>query len=430
MSKVVNQFVDEGVFAASVYSDFGAKQLLRVNYQVDSWLCKQAFMRGRQLKGVFSGLSISGVSDDPSHKDSVQWELRFGDVLDARFGWLSPMNALDNALLHVKRLFKDIGNDVGPRVFTTANYIQIEVSDGKRGWVSDGLFPKGVQRKRGVRLGDCVVSGVAEDFMYTDTRKDAVAGFDAAREWAKFRTMAVSSSGYVIDKLKAEQKAVFGGGIDAGNLIRSRIEAAVPLMLNFLPDTRLRSGAGSLRSYYEPGVLEGELALGLEKGIIPQYGGRTDSPIYIIKGNPVNIISVPGRDAYDANFSFDVSLVGGRGGDDKVSRRIIQNQLEKYFSVDVISPSKMRIGFYVPNAHKVGEKIVGGSDTTFLQLQANALVDSLGHVSNSLKSWDNEQMPVLKKGYDAMVETGKEVHFGRLEQSLLNCPNFVKPRGR
>ncbi len=310
--------------------------------------------------------------------------------------------------------------------------MQIGVSNGVAGWVKYGEFPRGVRTENFIKdYGMSIPTKLESETIpiFTDVRRDAEAGFGAAGEWAKFRTMAVACSDFVLGSLKKEDKSFRdmpresqeerNVKYNANELLRSRIEFVAPLMISLLPNTMLRNGQGTLRGYYKPGVLEGALALELEKGVNPNFG-RTDEPRPIsgIDGAPIDISPTGRKGEYDALLRFRLHVYMPGLENNETAREVVQSNLEKYFNVGVHDSSNIFFTMHIPKANRVYQELLQGANDTIIHKQSAAIIDAVREVSSSAKYWKDMQMPVLEQGYKAMVKAGISEHFGRLEQAF------------
>jgi hypothetical protein len=406
MVQVINELTDKSkISAAKAYAAFGKKQVEVINKRLGKWLSQQSFAKGAP-NPKYGSMKISGTSDGTllgrETQDNVEWDLRFKDQLDDKLGCSWITSGFNDGVLHIKRLPDVEKHNSSPQLFKTVNYIQVRVSNGERGWVETGTFPKNTHIEQ--RLEDEEKLTYRRVPVFTNIKQDAQAGFRAAEEWAKFRTMAVASKGYIEDRLKKEWEKV-GNDYDANRRMRSRTETALPLMLQFLPDTLVQKGPSSLQLFYEPGVLEATAALELEK-----LHGRC-----IFHGLPIEISPIQGGESYDAVFSLSIGI----NPLPETARAIVGRELGKYFDINMENLKELRFRFPIKDAHKVSTAIYEGRENTPLHTQTRALVDAIKVFYQTTYSWSSEQLPVLKKGYEAMVEGAMQEHFGRMEQKLL-----------
>jgi hypothetical protein len=308
-------------------------------------------------------------------------------------------------------------------LFHPVNYFDVRVNCPQKGWVTQGGFPSKAHisaRLKNPEAGELDLVAVP---VFTDTRRDAEAGFMAAFDWAKFRTMAVACKDYIFEKLNEEGQKLIGLG-EKGywplQLFRSRVEATIPLMLGFFPDTRRVNGKTALRPYYTPGVLETTLALILQEGITPAYGNREgDYPIGSAKSFPAEIdVAVGKRQVYDMTFPVKLHTYFDSTGKDETQKSLLTQALGKYFDIDFTEVNNPVVRIHVKDAAKVREEILAGAQDTSLHSQTYALLGSLKQVNSLSRSWRDEQQPTLETGYKVMIEAGKRAHFGRLDRML------------
>ena len=410
MIRALNKFVDKmGLSAAQAYTDFGVQQLDVVNTQVSQWLERQSFA-DYAPSPQYGEMRVGGESRDWSlgrdTPDRVEWNLRFHHQIDPGVGGPWSQRNFSGGLVHVERLPSVSKYNSEPGLFSTEDYIRISISNGERGWVEKGDFPVGPGMSDGAPA-------------FIDTKRDAKAAFGAAREWAKFRTMAVASSGYILDKLKAEEENA--RGYNDEELMRSRSQESIRLMLELLPDTRTQTGPTALRHYYEPGILEATVALELERDLLPQFG-RVDGgrSVYNIWGSPIEIIPVgDGRGKYDA--TLQVKIAPNWGVEDEKVNFILQRELQESSGdlfQTVSGRSELSARLHVPNAHKVRQAIQEGREDTFLHHRLKRLSEVVGGISSLCGSWKEEQMPVLRETQRAMMEAAKEEHFKRIRRAI------------
>jgi hypothetical protein len=422
---VINKLVKEkGISAAREYTSFGKGQLKDVNRQLREWIRGQPFAQGAP-NPQYGKLIISGESNPTwrgkKETDNLTWELRFKDQLER--GSSKMLKGLDEGLLHMtlhhpERIPVNAQYNSAPRLFDTMNYIQIRVSNGERGWVETGSFPKNVHTAQEFIDEKDPLKGMVTVPVFTDIKRNAKEGFKFARDWAKFRTMAVACSKYIQDEFRQEFKGVTG--YKEVELMRNRVKHSIPLMLSLLPDVKIRNGKTAIKPYYKPGVLEAVVALEIEKGINTHFAEKAgDTPIYLAKGFPIEIIPTKTKEGYDAIIPLHLTLSGGYGFDkDEVVRDILENEMQKYFDVNMMSPSDLNVRLHVPNAHKIYSAICEGANNTQLHSQLKSLLDISNDLSRSLKIWAKDKLPVLEEGHKAMVEGVKQKHFGDLEKTL------------
>ena len=404
-----------------VYVDFGREQVDAINERFETWLAQQAF--GSRHEGSrFTNLTVSGDSEAARiHSlgevdDKVEWDLRFSDQLKE--------GGLSDALLHIKRLPNVTTFNSKPGIFKTANYIQIRVGNGERGWVKEGLFPVNVHM-----VHDAVASGREpmknhpDIPAHTDIRREALAGFNAALYWQRFRAMAVASSGFMKIKLTNEAKGMStrgSEGYDAQQHRRSRHLNVWPLYVEMLPDTRLDGGPKSLKPFYDPGTLEGTLALEIEHTMSHQFGIKREGevrPVFNIYGRPIEIVGDANN--YDAVLKFQVQMCTyGNSENDEAVTTAVQEQLEKHYSVNLRSSTTIDVAFELSNAGQVARSIRDGATDTKLHQFAKNFGDALRDTSDLLKDWYETEVPTLKREYETMVGTRRAAHFSELSTLL------------
>lgn len=425
MIKVVNELVEKrGLTAAQVYTDFGLQQLSKVNAQTERWLAGQAFAEYAPSP-LYNKMEVTGFSNDRLHSigevsDKVEWELEFAYQLPDMFKSSWTESAFHHGLLHIDQLPNLSKYNSAPGIFDTSDYIQISVFNGERGWVERGEFPTNVH----VRKGSEIIEGErgfiprlkkTETAVFTSIKRDAEAGFSAAREWAKFRTMALAASGYLFDRLRGEWEETTDW--NGERTMRDRSERTFEVMLGLLPDTTIRSGPAALKRYYEPGILEATVALELERGISSNLGrDNRPRPFYGVKGSPIEVTNIPGKTLqYDAMISLNLPVRSFL--DDEAVRGKLEREAGKYF--DVTTNSKgLNVKLHIPNAHEVRAAIAEGKEDTILHRQTRGLIEMTHSIALLSHSWTYEQVPVLEEGYKAMIEAGKAKHFERLEYAL------------
>lgn len=379
-------------------------------------------MKGRRIDNVFDGLRISGFSDDKSERedsDSVHWQMEFSSQVKDGDSWIDT--GFDHGMVSAgipsfgrRSTMEKYGS--APSMSTSLNWVEVRVSNDERGWVAKGSFPKAP------RIIDKDISDEGEMSKYvpigvfTDIRRDAKAGFKVAREWAKFRTMAVESRDFLFGKLKDEYK----GKVEHNErqLMRSRCETANSLMIQFLPNTLTSKKRNSLRDFYVPGVLEAEVALELEKGIYPKHGVSESSfPISYIRADPVEVSSIGKNGKYSAVFPFRMyscsSLL-----DDEISSSIVQNVLDKNkYSNIRLGGKSIDAKIYVPDVGRVMSEILEGSDDTVLHREAYKVVDAVKEIYSFSNGW-REYNSSLKSKLEKIERDEKVSHFSKLGEIL------------
>lgn len=423
MIKIKNKLVREQKLPeADEYTVFGWRQLKVINPRIEEWLAKQSFAQDAVL-ATFKKMEISGNSNYyfsasvGELADSVQWDLRFAPLRP------KPPRQLRDALLLIDRLpdFKLFNSE--PSFSKTEDYIHINVQNGEQGWVQHGAFPANVHLHKRLEPDGIMNTKTITEPVYTDIKREAEAGFKAAFEWAKFRSMALACSDYLNNCFKQEIKKHKGDFTHNDyDRMRSRKEEVYRIMLELFPDTRIRSGKTALRQYYRPGYLEAELARELEAGIRLRFGRPApdeERNISIIYGKPIEIISTHGEGAYNARMNFEVQTYSAMNlKEDEAVRASIEDQLGKHFNVSVKEPSKMDVTLELTDAHKIVEQIKEGKDNTYLHTQARFLLEAVKETYSLVKHWNDDKMPMLEKGFKLMVDTSKTDHFSKLTNNL------------
>lgn len=415
MVKVTNELIERGFVNAEAYSDFGLKRVEEINARLRDWAQRKSFGED-VVPSFYSSMAVKG--DIGKGKNSINWELEFEEsIRDKTF----IEQDLCDGLLHARdRLSPVVSHGSAPNIFNTANYIHMTVGNRDGGWVEKGVFPAATTWVR----QDVDLNKKSREFettleaVYCDVRRDSIAGFKAVEEWAKFRAMASGCSDFVMRSLKSEWAGVKTNRDQ--NCMRDRSKESMRFMLSLLPDVRARSGTTALREYYRPGLLEGAVALELEKGTTGNRRGFDKSRImYSLRGEPIEVMSTPGKGNYDARLNFGVETHScGDSDNDVLIKGFVQENLGKYFDIDVVSPSEFNVSFYVPNANKVCCDIVNGGTETSLHKESRNLIDAVKGVYSSIKSWSEDQMPALEKGYEAMVGSMKDSHFEKMGKGL------------
>jgi len=421
--EVINKLANAGLHNTKTYENLGIEELIDLNKNVDAWLKRQSFHDLAPLPH-YSKLTIDGSSNQrgftsEARPDSVEWDLRFAEQVPDEIGGGYIQTGFNHGLLHIKRALPISELHSAPGTFSTANYFQLRVGNSQRGWVENGTLPKNTwirNETEEVETNSPFDMGIRTKQVpvYTDIEDDAHEGFRVAFEWAKFRTMAVATTQYAVEKLKQESQLVPKDN-NARQLMRSRSEESLLLIMGFLPDTENENSPAALNPGYLPGVLETTVALELEKSIRPMHGRKPhQTPIHHIDPSPIEIH--PKSDGYDAIIPFKVGIYGTK--DSKV-RDQIQSELRKYFDVTLNkNPSEINVRLYIPGADKVRDAILNGDDNTELHKQTTALNESLTHVSNVMGGWD-KQLDTLEAGYAGMVTSAREYHFQGLVQPLM-----------
>ena len=436
MVEVENEFLRRtGLEATHAYVDFGLEQVAAVNEAVVKWLAAQSFAE-QAPSPVFVSMKVSGSSmgrtyDHRDQPDSVEWTLHFEEQPKSRKKRV--LLGRSDALLHSEitggRLPNVTEHNSGPDIgLSTNNYISFAVRNGERGWVQEGTFPIGT---RGVHKPAQRIPTIGIDEpellygQFIDIRRNAKAGFRAAREWAKFRTMFLACSDFVGEQMAREFEAS-DQDWDANQRIRDQGANVYRLLLELFPDSRIRDGPAALRPYYEPGFLEGVIALELERGHTGNFSRRPDGHIYQLRGSPIEIQYGGKPGTYDARMRVLVSTHGGELGDAEPARRAVEAQLGKYFDVTAKTASQLLFTFNVPDAHRVVDQIRGGATDTPLHVEARAVVEVMGELYEKARIWTEHTAPALRTAYEAGVEGSMERHFAQVARFTAGQPNLHK----
>jgi len=423
---ITNELITKNnISEAQTYSDFGKKQVQVVNEHLRKWLEQQSFA-SKAPDPQFGGMKIGGYFNEEEYPDRLKWELKFNQKMRESGANERHNKSLGDEILHIKRIPDMTQHNSTPDFFSTLDYIHFDVSNGEKGWISQGQFPVNTHIVNKAEMSDeGIMKKMIELAVFTDTVRDSKAGFSGAEYWAKYRTMAVACSDYIKEIFEKDLKEVEarikksndnGDRFNEKQLMRSRHEHTMALMLNLLPDTRVKNGPTALKSYYEPGVLETMAAWELEKGISSNFGRKSNNPpINYAHGLPIEIISTPGKGAYDANISFELSMYFPRY---EPGKSIVLENLQRYFNISESPSGILTVKMPIPNAQRVRANILDGKDNTSLYTDIRDLNDALREVYSETESWEREQLPVLKSAYEAGMEQGQRAHFGRLEGSL------------
>ena len=407
------------------YTSFGKEQLERINTELSQWVAKQQFATQAPSKPSYGQLSVKlGINERglnrEEYPDHVEWDLRFEHKVPdgVSEGWVN--RSFSDGLLHTKRVSNLTEFNSAPTLFTTANYVHVRVGNGERGWVEKGLFPKNVHLGlETVEKEEDGLPGFVQIPVYTDIRRDALVGFNAALEWAKFRTMAVACKDNIYDALKFEWKAV-SKDYNERQLMRARTETAIPLMLSLLPDVRIESGDASLKPNYLPGILEAAVALEISNQVSPHHGTAPRRPIGYMTGNPIQIIPTPGKsDEYDARIPLNIHI----SAVEEAALPIYEKELRKYMNAKFVNLSNLNVTLEVPKAHEVRKAILDGKKDTSLHTQLRALSEALYIIESNSGDW-RPTHDTIKIGYNAMIQKAQETHFGQVEQRLLSMRRY------
>jgi len=399
--------------ATQAYVDFGLKQVEAINNRFKVWHIQQSFA-GRTSSSIFERMTVKGHSNDREYDDKIEWDLQFSRKVRNK--------DLADALLHEHRIHDITTFNSKPTLFDSADYIQISVTNGEKGWVEKGEFPINVHIGKDYHLQSDNPHETPTDIaIQTNVRREALAGFEVAYQWQCFRAMALASSVFVSSQLVNESKDIIDD--DSGRHMRSRKENVYPLFLELLPNLKLENTQLALKSFYKPGTLEGALALELEHAIHHQFGVTKTGevrPIYQIKGYPIGITQT--SKGYDALMSFDVQTFSkglSRGPkDDEQVRLVIENQLVKHFAIKLKNPYEMQVAFALKDAHQVEQAIQEGVTNTKIHEFAEKFRDTLNYINTSLDRWYNAEAPNLKKTYEKAIDDARNKHFLALKTKL------------
>ncbi len=410
--------------ATQAYVDFGLTHLELNNREFLYWLTKQTFAEeGRSAE--FTHMEVDGnadyipfpqISGPPLDcPDSVEWQLSFADKPKRPSFRERPF---DKALLHEDRLPDDLVTfNSAPNIgISTRDYINFSVSDGTKGWVKRGEFPVGIRAVDRMVIdeeegptGERKLVGIQTDF-----RREAIAGFKAAHEWQKFRSMATSCSDYVMGALKAEAEKIHGP-MDVAKLEKidrrgARLERVCSLFVSLLPDTRLESGPSALKQFYRPGILEGAFSLGMET-----YIEGNNSLLFNSKGRPIEVVGT--EESYDTTFTIDGRFCKQELSEDERTRSLLQDKLAKHYDITPL-PKGLRLKFRLENAHLVEQQLKEGADNTDLHRFIENIGYALQESGRLATVWYEEREPDAKASYRATEDSLRMSHFERLEQRL------------
>ncbi|MBU1111657.1 MAG: hypothetical protein ABIG93_01700 [archaeon] len=423
MVTVENKFKD--LPETGAYVGFGKIQVQRINESFETWLVEQLFA-DKVLPSRFETLIVSGMSEHQEYDDKVQWDLRFSEQVDHE--------GLGNALLHEKRYDNEKVFNSQPRIFSTADYFQITVRNGEKGWVKTGKFPINVRSEPN---HDAIMKAIGIDSIvderkippigiYTDTRRDAVAGFDAALQWQKFRAMATGSLEVMKRQFNAEieeRKKLFqDGSVDRHDIMqhaRSRSENVLPFFIQLLPHPGITDSPTSLQPNYLPGALEATLALELEHAIYHQHGLGQDSdvrPISYVQGRP--IIIRPNRNGYDAIMRFGAYQFNYITEDKEQVLAAVETELKKYFDVKLSPSFDIDVTLEMSDAHKIDQAIKEGNDNTKLHKWARDFGDAIRYADAAIRSWNKTERPALEQRYESIISEARTTHFSGLSSKL------------
>jgi hypothetical protein len=435
MLKSVNKLVTRNkIPAAAVYSDFGVQQVNTINNNVVGWLKQQAFADSAP-NPTYGEVEVKGdtYKFDSRKLDELSWDLRFEDQREEDINQDQPGEAFIRARVCGERFPILVSQNSAPKLSAGLNHFKIGVQNGESGWVKEGTFPKNVYLRE--ELKDTGVSIEPSSWIqiptYTDIRRDAKVGFRAAEDWARFRTMGLVAIEPTIAQLREEYQRTNGitdgyEKYNAQELMKSRIGQTLALVLGSIPDVRKGArGPTSLQTYYSPGVLETSLVLALEKGLLySQQSKKEDvTPFFMICAHPVAIFSGHRRRReYDALFTYDVNSFGPIEEDETI-RSAIEGNLQKYFDVDVKSPTNLTVRFHLSNARSLGEDIKKGNRDTRLHSEVAAFIDAMQGVYRANNSWPGNE-DALRTNYELLVTENKRSHFGRLEQIFKGSPSI------
>lgn len=402
--------------AAQSYLDFGLEQVDAINQRYDAWIALQSFAEDA-IPSRFERMVVEGSSEQHDlhlkpYTDHVTWDLRFPQDVKNK--------DLSNALLQEHRLPEMTTFNSAPRIFDTADYIHVRVENGERGWVKTGTFPETVHLGNEWINQHNPLEGQRVIPIQTSIRREALAGFEAAYQWQKFRAMAVSCADHIEAQLSIEWSNLTVKKYEDGENMRSRKETAYPFFVQMLPDTRLEEGPTALKSFYRPGALEGALALELEHATTRNFGSnrRESRPIYLMRGSPIEITKT--EQGYDAVMKFMVQIHGySPKGDEETEplKLAVQEQLQKHYTLTAENPTTYNITFLLKDAHQVEESIITGAKDTELHKFTQRLIGSLTLTEEALSAW-NKGMPELSAQYDEMVRSARATYFNGLGERL------------
>jgi hypothetical protein len=427
MVEVTNKF--ENIPATDVYVDFGLEQIVRSNERFLLWAQHQAFLAGASLEEIrgthfFSHLTVGGNAQThdyilPESSDSVNWNIRFAAETDN--------GGLDNALSQEWRLrsFPSFSTfNSAPSLFSTGNHIEVRVKNGERGWVKQGLFPESVRIAPGGIDPENPPKRLPDYAQQIDIRREALAGFEAAHLWQRFRAMALVSSDVLsktLSKELAEKNKRMDsfdfcnkrrGTYDYYNAHRSRVEVTYPLFVNLLPDIHVDEGVTALQPFYVPGALEASLALEMEHVVRQNYGGPIEEirrPIRHIQGMPIEITKT-GEGTYDAVMRLKIyTYISGE--EDPGIREALQESLGSRFDIDVLNQSEMHVALTLPDAHEIAKAIRNGETDTPVHQFAYAMNDAIRSTDIALSGWYNQLKPGRAEMYAAQEMEAKRAHF-------------------
>jgi hypothetical protein len=406
-----------------VYVDFGLEQVEAINARHDSWIAEQTFADDA-VPSQFERMVVDGHSEfdlmGKKSQDRLKWNLYFPNEVKKN-------QALSNALLHVKRLPDVTTFNSKPQLFDTSDYIHIDVYNGERSWVKTGDFPVNVHVEENY---DAILSGINNPpkiALQTDIKREALAGFEAAHQWQKFRAMAVTCTDFLIEQLGAEWDAReieddHMKRYDASQHHRSRRENVFPLYVELLPDVRIEEGPTALKQFYRPGVLEAAVALELEHSINHSHGSHETGgvrPISYMHAFPIEITSDNDGKSYDARIKFDIHSKGYlREDENNKVRTEIEKQLGKHYDVKLKDPGRLEVVLEVKDAYIVEQALKDGATDTVIHTWAQGFGDALRYTNDLLREWRDEMAPALKEEYLATVNRGKDTHFASLGDKL------------
>lgn len=191
--------------ATQAYVDFGLDVVEAINARYDVWLSEQSFAAD-VVPSQFEKMVVDGNSEQHSYQgedcqDQVSWNLSFSDKVKNK--------PLSDALLHAKRLPKISEHNSEPGIFDTADYFEIRVHNSEHGWVKEGTFPKNPHTRLEFDDKEGFPPKIKKRYVpvFTDIRRDALAGFEAAHQWQKFRAMAATCVDFLAEQMKAEFEA-------------------------------------------------------------------------------------------------------------------------------------------------------------------------------------------------------------------------------
>jgi hypothetical protein len=411
---------------SETYFRFGLKHLDRINEKYQTWLAQQSFADDA-FPSEFEEMVLSG------EKDRVQWELQFTKKVENK--------KLSDKLLHVTSHQKQRQPNIShhgskPNVFDTADYVHFTVSKGGQNWVTTGMFTdhrhveqdyNAVPTQERVRGKEVPLIAV-----HTFTKEDALNGFNAALEWQKYRSMAVTCADILETKLKKEHETAWNdydkskdpegnASYDIGQRLRYQKERVSELFLSLLPNTLHEDTPEALKTFYRPGALEATLALEIDKGVDTDHVINREldiHPIYSISGSPTEITET--EEGYDAVMKFNLRIRGHNYGneEDEEARKLLETTLRKQYNVNLTATDEMHFTFELKDAHLIDQAIREGSTDTELHQISRGLVDTLRKTDAALKEWYKTRVPAIQETYRQSFTNEKTAYFQALGGKL------------